>query len=523
MKKQGFSKPNIFIYRLGMLVVQALCLVLLIFATLSTLFVNYFADDLGSQARIAHHHPFINLGLSIVIVAILSLLLRISRFRGKDASRFYLYGSLGCLFVLGSFLIIFGKTVPSADAYSVYAIGESFASSDYSAIHPTDSYLSFYPQQIGLASFYDILIRLFKLSPVKIVPVHLIKLCNILCAFVIIIFLSKTCELLFNSRLTTICSMLLLVFNMPLLFYTSFVYSELPSFACLSIGIYYFLCYLKEGPGASYFSKGISLLFFALSVLLRKNSLVILIAVLLVLLLEGLFRKSGTYALYGVVLLILCLNVLPIVQKIYEVKAGNTLRSGVTATSYFAMGMQESTRGNGWYNGFNFNTYLESGMDSKVANEVSKAAIRERLDYFKNTPGSASSFYREKFLTQWTDGSYFCREATLSCYDGRSSFFKELYDGKLSPLFMNYCNGYQLLLYAGAFVGILYGILQKQALGKKENSLSYYLCLIGVLGGFFFHMLWEANSRYLLLYSFLLIPYCARGITAILNKIHNWE
>ena len=36
--------------------------------------------------------------------------------------------------------------------------------------------------------------------------------------------------------------------------------------------------------------------------------------------------------------------------------------------------------------------------------------------------------------------------------------------------------------------------------------------MIAVLGGFLFHMVWEANSRYILPYFLLMLPYAAWGL-----------
>lgn len=77
--------------------------------------------------------------------------------------------------------------------------------------------------------------------------------------------------------------------------------------------------------------------------MLRKNSLILIIAVLLVLFFETLRPGRSGRACIGLMAMAVCLTitsvgVLPLVQKCYEKKAGNTLSSGVTAMSYFAMG-----------------------------------------------------------------------------------------------------------------------------------------------------------------------------------------
>ena len=55
-------------------------------------------------------------------------------------------------------------------------------------------------------------------------------------------------------------------------------------------------------------------------------------------------------------------------------------------------------------------------------------------------------------------------------------------------------------------------------LKKCEWGVMYYLGIITVIGGFLFHMMWEANSRYIFPYAMLLIPYAAFGFGNILEK-----
>ena len=264
--------------------------------------------------------------------------------------------------------------------------------------------------------------------------------------------------------------------------------------------------------------------------MLRKNSLIPIIAVLLVLLFESLRSGRSVRARLCLLGMAVCLavtsvGILPLVQKCYEKKAGNTLSSGVTAMSYFAMGMQEASRGCGWYNGFNIDTYDAAGMDSALANEISRQAVLERLAYFREHPGYAVDFYARKHLSQWADGTYASRQATLAAYGGRSEFFQEVYDGSLSSAYIEWCNAWQNVLYLGTLVFCVSTVHRKRKntatapQGSDTDSLYLslylYVGLIAVLGGFLFHILWEANSRYIFLYSLLLMPYCAAGIYTV--------
>ena len=315
-----------------------------------------------------------------------------------------------------------------------------------------------------------------------------------------------------------------------------------------------------------------SILFLTLSVMLRKNSLIPVIAVLLVLLFEALRPGRNGKMRLGLLIMAVCLaitsvGVLPLVQKCYEKKAGNTLSSGVTAMSYLAMGMQEASRGCGWYNGFNIDTYDTAGMDTAIANEISRLAIDERLTYFREHPGYTADFYLHKHLSQWADGTYASRQATLATYGGRSAFFKEVYEGSLSGGYIEWCNAWQNVLYLGVLVfcidslkkrrkskvvghmadqtaGHTVGCTADQTAGHTAgrtadqmadqlgadrhdadrhgvDQLYVYVGLIAVLGGFLFHTFWEANSRYIFSYSLLLMPYCGTGVYTGLCRIRD--
>ncbi|MBQ4536047.1 MAG: hypothetical protein II994_00350 [Lachnospiraceae bacterium] len=445
---------------------------------------------------------------------------------------------LPCLFAIvlcwcicvGTLLILFSKTVPAADAWSVYSIAESLAQNDTSVVHHTDSYLSYYPQQVGLVTFFELLIRIWYLLPLDLPAYHFIKCVYVLLTTVIICFQYRTITLPFDTghidcgnlpflKEKISCAYLLLIgLNLPFIMYTSFVYGEIPSFAMISIGFYYYFRFLTSfnvptDSGASQtanktVSSGvISLICFILSVFLRKNSLIVIIAIVLVTLIEWLKIKKHRLLLFVLFCVLGSSFILPSTQKYLEHRADNYLRSGVPAMSYFAMGMQESSRANGWYNGFNFNTYQESGMDTELTNSISKAAIKERLAYFKENPSYAGNFYLEKFLSQWADGTYASRQATLATFGGRRPIFDDLYTGTYSHYYIAYCNTYQNLLYLGAFLFCLKT--------RRCTSLPLYAGLIAVFGGFLFHMIWEANSRYIFTYSLLLLPYASYGITRL--------
>ena len=604
---QNRSCCNI-IYRLGLNIVMLLTLLLSMLLFAGSFLTTCYADNMETQQVLLRpDNPLWNLlelaGFGLLFCGCLYLYEKI----GEKFRRGLLVFTLTFVFGLGILLILFGRTVPAADALSVYNAAAEWILGNTDIIHPTVSYLSYYPQQIGLMAFLELLLRIWNLTGLSVPAWHFIKLVYVclLCGAVWFQYLSLQYLWPENYKKISCCYLVLVCCNLPMIMYSSFVYGEIPSFAALSVGCYLLLRLLGSvSPGGSYrdnvspggsspdssyrdnvsrndapsvtaydyvprmlrqilFTGFGSILFLTLSVMLRKNSLIPVIAVLLVLLFEALRPGRNGKMRLGLLIMAVCLavtsvGILPLVQKCYEKKAGNTLSSGVTAMSYLAMGMQEASRGCGWYNGFNIDTYDTAGMDTALANEISRLAIDERLAYFREHPGYTADFYLHKHLSQWADGTYASRQATLATYGGRSAFFKEVYEGSLSGGYIEWCNAWQNVLYLGVLVFCI-GSLKKRRKSKVvghmadqtagqhgadqlgadrhgadrhgadqhgadrlgADRLYIYVGLIAVLGGFLFHTFWEANSRYIFSYSLLLMPYCGAGVYTGICRIRD--
>lgn len=498
---QNRSCCNI-IYRLGLNIVMLLTLLLSMLLFAGSFLTTCYADNMETQQVLLRPDNLLwNLlelaGFGLLFCGCLYLYEKI----GEKFRRGLLVFTLTFVFGLGILLILFGRTVPAADALSVYNAAAEWILGNTDIIHPTVSYLSYYPQQIGLMAFLELLLRIWNLTGLSVPAWHFIKLVYVclLCGAIWFQYLSLQYLWPENYKKISCCYLVLVCCNLPMIMYSSFVYGEIPSFAALSVGCYLLLRLLGSvspggsyrdnvSPGSSYrdnispggsyriiFTGFGSILFLTLSVMLRKNSLIPVIAVLLVLLFEALRPGRNGKMRLGLLIMAVCLavtsvGILPLVQKCYEKKAGNTLSSGVTAMSYLAMGMQEASRGCGWYNGFNIDTYDTAGMDTALANEISRLAIDERLTYFREHPGYTADFYLHKHLSQWADGTYASRQATLATYGGRSAFFKEVYEGSLSGGYIEWCNAWQNVLYLGVLVFCI-GSLKKRRESRAAGHM----------------------------------------------------
>jgi len=510
------------IYRFSLTSVKLICLFLTGILFFSGFLSTAYTTDMDTQTvLIEWRNPLFTVMGSLMILAIFAGILffirKLSRGNWTTTQRILRFLVLGWCMCAGIILLIWGRSAPAGDAYSVYSLARNLALGNTSVIHPTESYISYYPQQIGLIAFWEMIMRVVNLLPTDLHAYHFIKLLYCVLACVIVFFQEKIVHILWRNPKIDCLYLILAATNVPLLMYTSFIYGEIPSYAATTIGIYLLFRMFSNRK----VSSAIGCLFFlALSVMLRKNSLIFIIAIVLVTLLWALYQKRAGLLCFCVACVVSATTVLPFVEQIYEYRSGNEIQSGVTATSYFAMGMQEAPRSSGWYNAFNYNTYQQSGMNPDIANEISRRAITERLAYFKENPAYAASFYLEKYLSQWVDGSYACRQASLAVEGGRNNFFHELYSGKYSKYLIVYCDFYQNIMYLGAFLFCLAGI-KKTPKAEEAFRLPAYLGLIAVIGGYLFHMLWEANARYIFPYALSMLPYSAFGLKLLASRLYH--
>lgn len=461
-----------------------------------------------------------------VFLGITSLLYILYKKNPAKTVRLLLFVTLAVYAIGGTLLIIFAKSAPQSDSFFIYEIASNCAKNDFKGIS-TDSYLSIYPHQIGLVFFYEPLLRFWNMTGLHTEGYIFLQFVNLLLVLTLIYFLYKLTEKLFHGTFATVCCLVLALSCFPLYFYVLRVYGDIPSLAFLVVGLWTFTVLLSPNNSSGTQSgKAIkrwlsrfllyllNIVCFFLSVATRKNSIIALIALIIITLLFILHKKRWSLLFLICSYLLLALFTLPLIQTFYETRAESTLDEGTPPIAYIAMGMQNAPKACGWYNGFNYNTYVESGHNLQFVNGYSKKRIEDRLTFFKENPTEAFHFYFEKYTSQWCDGSYASRELTAYTPTDRSAFFTNFYSKDGGKLFLFFCNCYQTILFWGVMLFCLNGFL-----AKKENLLLPYTLILIAFGGFLFHFLWEANARAIFPYTFLLLPLSGSGIAGALSKI----
>ena len=468
------------------------------FLFISSLLYDSYSTDMETQIVLYRRDNPLWTVFVVAVVVILTVVCTVmSKKWGEKALKWHLTLTVLWVFVLGCLGIFFFRTVPAADAMSVYAMAESLSQGDLSFIHPTQSYLAYYPHQIGLVVFFAPFIYVFNLLKTGVPAYFFLELINVFFACVTVVFQYETVERLAPHKSTLFGHIYLILIGLffPFIAYTSFVYGEIPSVMFMSMALYFSLRLkerLDKSEGKTVSTACLMTLCAVASVFVRKNSLIFIIALSAVLFVDFICRRKAVVLVSLVLAVLLSVFGQGLLLKVFENAKGVKFPSGVTPLSYVAMSMKSDTRAKGWYDGYNFETYRLSGMDKNATDAASKAVIKERLEFFKANKGEMYSFYKEKYLSQWADGTYASRQAILASL-GRREYVWPYFNGPEAFPYINFCNGFQSLFYAGLLLFCIFGVAE---IKKESANIVRYIGIIALFGTFLFHILWEANSRY---------------------------
>ena len=191
---------------------------------------------------------------------------------------------------------------------------------------------------------------------------------------------------------------------------------------------------------------------------------------------------------------------------------GGTVSSGASKYSWIAMGMQENA---GTFNGYNDATYYETGFDVNAQSELAKNEITVRLNEFLSEPNQAIGFYIRKVMVQWSDPTYNAFEFSgrnVYLYDNASPLLWFASSPKVIRVIASFLKVFQILMFTGC------SVFSVKEMRRKTGTPALFL-ITTVIGGYFFHLIWEAGPSYAMPYAVCMIPVGVAGMTALIKKL----
>ncbi len=405
-------------------------------------------------------------------------------------------------------LIIFIYRVNVAcDSQSLSDIAVAFLGGDYSSFSG-DDYLAHYPHQLGMVGFLEIIYFIFGVNNFTV-----LQLLNTAAIFSAVYFLHRITEELFPDFNVRIMLSVLCLGLLPLYLYVTFIYGDIPGMGFAMPAVYLIIRYLNTRKRFLIIPASLCMCF---AVLFKSNNSVILAAAVIILILYSITARDWFSLVFTAALLILPAAGTSLIDFYYVKASGiSEIPDGIPKVAWIAMGLQENEYlENGWYNGYNWVTYSECGLDAEKTAQLCLASIKESVSRFISAPKSGLRFFYRKFISQWNDPG-FQSQITNEWYsrhrDDHSSLALYLIYGNGRLILEGLMNIYHFIILSGACAGAFFCI--------RSRSLSAAFLILCVFGGYFFHMFWEAGGRYGLGYFVLCVPIAAYGLWMLIKTV----
>lgn len=292
---------------------------------------------------------------------------------------------------------------------------------------------------------------------------------------------------------------------LPFSFYITFVYGTIPGFACAAAAVWYEKRFLDEGGKRNLFLSAACI---AAAILFKSNYLIVLTAMALFFLADALVRRRAV-SLFGAAAVIAAyLFSHGAVNAGLSAAAGHPVDGGPPMLAWVEMGLQEGSRAPGWFNNYNVYIYLDNQEDAEMTEAAVERDLAQTFRYFLEHTDYAADFFDRKLRSMWTEPTF--QSLWIQEMKGRGwlfpsftgSLFKE--GGAVNEIYWQLCNAVQSLVYLGALLFIWFR-------GRRVRLEGLFLAVI-FIGGFLFHLFWEAKGQYAAAYFVMLLPYAWAGL-----------
>ena len=312
------------------------------------------------------------------------------------------------------------------------------------------------------------------------------------------------------SKKSQIMVMIAGVFFLPLQAKVMIIYGDVP-------GLFFSIRAMKHASEIAINrptkkSIFIVIAFLAIACVFKNNFIIFAIAVTIYLAAELLRQKRYKELLIPLCVILCSILLNTCVSSIAGAALGSKISSGASKFSWVAMGMQEEA---GMYNGYNALTYAQSNFDSTAQAVTAKKDIAQSINGFIAEPNYALGFYIRKILIQWSDPTHNAFEfAARNVYpDGNPSpFVWFMSSPQVMSVFSSCLKVFQLLMFLGSAVFAIKTM-------RRKNGSPALLLTLAFVGGYVFHIIWEAAPYYTMSYMTLLIPTGVAGLISLIKKI----
>ena len=291
---------------------------------------------------------------------------------------------------------------------------------------------------------------------------------------------------------------------LPFSFYFTFAYSTVPGFACSAAALWYQRCFLRGGGRKNLLLSALSI---AAAILLKSNYLIVLTAMVIFFAADAVFKRRAASLLGAVLAVSFYVISHSAVLFGLSAAAGHPVEGGPPMIIWLEMGLQDGSRAPGWFNNYNVYIYLDNHEDPELTQAAVERDLAMTVQYFLEHPDYTADFFEKKIQSVWAEPTF--QSLWIQEVKGPGwlfpSFTRSLFreGGWANEIYWELCNALQSLIYGGALLFVIF----------KGGRVRFEGLIFAVIfiGGFLFHLFWEAKGQYTVCYFLMLLPYAWSG------------
>lgn len=460
---------------------------MILFNIVFTLMFGYTLCNVISQPSVlwGFHKPIIIMSGALLFLCILIGVNKLIMKCKSPSLKIFISINFLILFILQLFCFRFFMVTPSWDFGVVLNLAEESAIS----FQGMDEYLYFmYPNNISLYFIFMFIIQFLNRIGVEN---HLPVLIGI---NLTIVFLSVFLTFYLVLRRYGIHKGALFSFYMlfitPFYLYTTIVYTDTLAMIFPILAVIIYLNYLESKNSKRYLWGILLGIILGIGVLVKSNVIITLVAILI----HFIMTQKGWNIILFCFLLITPFVIIntSFKESVSHYSPIEKDEMGFPPTHWVLMGLQETPNRPGGFNNDTVKLTKQLKFDGLTKKEIAQEhiqMIKEKLEEygFKNY----LSFLGRKINYTWGDGTYYApKKLGLNPLD--KNIFQEYLYGEKCEGFVLFCQIVQVTNLLLIFIGAV-------SLLKSTNYFEQVLT-ISLFGTFLFLLLWEARSRYLVLY-----------------------
>jgi hypothetical protein len=441
---------------------------------------------------------------NLLYLALFLLALRLfSKLKGRLSLRLITGLSLTLPLAIGLAWAFASQASPRADQAHLFKFAGQLVQGQTAELTAQGSYFQRLPYQISQLLCFELVERVFGTQ--NIAPFYVINALSLSLAYgAALSILWQT----LRDRRAQLCACLLFTLFVPGLLYCVFVYGLLPGLALTLWGVERCVCWVRK-RGAGRLLAAVALL--SVACLVKINNLIPALAAAIATLLMAFHERKARFALAALCLFLLPLGVSALPKAVLSARTGATFNTGSPQSAWLMMGMQEGPRAAGWYNSYPWLVIQTAGFDTRKADAQVETDLQARIGLFKRNPAYALRFFHSKLTSQWGETTYesIWVNSAGKHSDARAAFADEVLS---SPALPRYMDIYANALYLAFALGLTMLAVRLMKHNAFAANFGLLLLVVAVMGGFLYHMLFEAKSQYLLPYLVMMVPVAAAGI-----------